>query len=53
MKKRYWIREDGRTNVSFGNNGMDEKIWTEITYEEYRAAADKILRKWAKMNGMG
>lgn len=52
MNKRYWIRDDGRTNVSFGNNTLDKTIWTEITYNEYKAAADAILKKWAEVNGM-
>ena len=46
MKKRYWKRADGRTNVSFGNNTMDETIWTEVTKEEYEKAMDEILKKW-------
>lgn len=46
--KHYWVSDDGRTNISFGNNWMDTTFWHEVTKEEYEAAMSKILAKWAK-----
>ena len=56
MKKFYWIREDGRTNVTYNaheDEWMIKNGWRKISKAEYESAADKILRKWAKANGMG
>ena len=56
MKKFYWIREDGRTNVTYSaheDEWMIKNGWRKISKTEYESAADKILRKWAKANGMG
>lgn len=56
MTKFYWTREDGRTNVTYNvceDEWMTKNGWRKITKDEYEKAADGILRKWAKANGMG
>lgn len=56
MKKFYWTREDGRTNVTYNareDEWMIKNGWRKISKAEYESAADEILRKWAKANGMG
>ena len=54
--KKYWIREDGRTNTTYAACEVAWMVahgWKEVTLEEYRAAADKILRRWAQAKRVG
>lgn len=54
--KKYWIREDERTNTTYAtceDAWMVANGWKEVTIEEYRAAADEILRRWAQAQRVG
>lgn len=54
--KKYWILNDGRTNMTYAHcedAWMIARGWREITKAEYEKAADEILRRWAKTQKMG
>jgi len=51
--KKYWVRADGRTNVTYANNmgaWMVAHGWREVSKAEYQKAMDDILARWVKVD---